>query len=188
MTEADDERLFNDERLLAGLSRGDDEAFAAVYDRFGVALFRVARALLGSHQTAEDCVQEVFVGLVRARHTLPRIKNLRAYLFTALRHGVARAAERGRRLPMRRLEVDAELPEPVSDADRDGTVFEAEMLQAALARLPAEQREVVVLRISGELTFVEIAATLGIPPNTAASRYRYALEKVRQTLREERHV
>ena len=51
MTEADDERL------LADLSRGDEQAFAAVYDRFGAALFRVARALLGSHQAAEDCVQ-----------------------------------------------------------------------------------------------------------------------------------
>jgi RNA polymerase sigma-70 factor (ECF subfamily) len=182
MTEADDERL------LAGLSRGDEWAFAAVYDRFGAALFRVARALLGSHQTAEDCVQDVFVGLVRARHSLPAVRNLRAYLFTALRHGVARQADRARRLRARTLDEQAELPQPAAASPHDAAVLDAAVLERALKRLPAEQREVVVLKISGGLTFAEIAATLDIRPNTAASRYRYALEKLRQTLQEDRHV
>ena len=61
----------------------------------------------------------------------------------------------------------------------------AQLLQDALKRLPAEQREVVTLKIWGELTFAEIAGALEIPANTAASRYRYALEELRKLTKEE---
>jgi DNA-directed RNA polymerase specialized sigma24 family protein len=60
-------------------------------------------------------------------------------------------------------------PAPGSDDD----------LAAAVASLPGEQREVIALKIDGGLTFAEIAAVTGTSPNTAASRYRYALEKLR---------
>ncbi len=57
-----------------------------------------------------------------------------------------------------------------------------EQIQSAVKRLPQEQAEVVVLKIWEELTFAEIADILGESPNTAASRYRYALEKLSRTL------
>lgn len=60
----------------------------------------------------------------------------------------------------------------------------ARLLQDALKQLPTVQREVVMLKIWGELTFAEIAEALDIPPNTAASRYRYALEELRKLTRE----
>jgi RNA polymerase sigma-70 factor (ECF subfamily) len=56
-------------------------------------------------------------------------------------------------------------------------------LTAALAELPADQRAVVQLKLWGELTFEQIAAALELPPNTAASRYRYGLDKLRAHLR-----
>jgi RNA polymerase sigma-70 factor (ECF subfamily) len=55
-------------------------------------------------------------------------------------------------------------------------------LERALDRLPVEQREVVALKLEGRLTFEEIGAALAISPNTAASRYRYALERLRDAL------
>jgi RNA polymerase sigma-70 factor (ECF subfamily) len=60
----------------------------------------------------------------------------------------------------------------------------ARLLQEALHRLPAPQRDVVTLKIWGDLTFAEIAAALEIPPDTAASRYRYALEELRRLTKE----
>lgn len=57
-----------------------------------------------------------------------------------------------------------------------------QLIQSALARLPAAQREVLVLKIWGELTFDAIARELDIPLNTAASRYRYALAALRQEM------
>src|SRR5262250_753714 len=83
-----------DEQLQAGLVAGHDKALAALYDRFGPSLFRVAWTLLRSRPDAEDAVQEVFLGLVRSRALLGRVENLRAYLFSALRHATARLAAR----------------------------------------------------------------------------------------------
>ena len=54
------------------------------------------------------------------------------------------------------------------------------MIQMAMAELPPEQREVITLKIWGELTFAEIGQTLGIPANTAASRFRYGLSELRK--------
>ena len=76
--------------LIQGLIQGREEAFATLYDRLGPPLFRVALALLGSRHDAEDAVQDVFVGLVRARAGLAKVENLRAYLFTSLRRAAAK--------------------------------------------------------------------------------------------------
>jgi RNA polymerase sigma-70 factor (ECF subfamily) len=59
---------------------------------------------------------------------------------------------------------------------------QASRLERAVQALPPEQQELIALKIDGALTFAEIAAVLGISPNTAASRYRYALEKLRASL------
>jgi len=69
---------------------------------------------------------------------------------------------------------------PASDPDE--AAFRDE-LSTALAELPAEQRAVVHLKLWEGLTFEQIAEALGIPPNTAASRYRYGLDKLRERLR-----
>ena len=72
-------------------------------------------------------------------------------------------------------------PQPGEDADR------RQEIESALQRLPASQREVLVLKIWNELTFEQIGATLEIPPNTAASRYRYALAALSKELKPSCH-
>jgi RNA polymerase sigma-70 factor (ECF subfamily) len=81
-------------------------------------------------------------------------------------------------------ERSASEPQPLfqSEADPDTAEF-ALRVQAALDELPPEQRSVAHLKLWQGLTFEEIAATQGIPLNTAASRYRYAIEKLRTLLR-----
>jgi len=167
--------------LAAALAAGHVSAFAEVYDRFGPALFRAAAALLRCRAEAEDAVQDVLVGLARARHDLTRVTNLRAYLFAALRHAANRRAAVRRR---HRTEPLADAAEPVSlpTAPADGR---GERLDQAVRALPPEQREVLALKVDGGLTFVEVAAALGLSPNTVASRYRYALDKLRAALGEE---
>lgn len=166
--------------LLADLAAGRDEAFATLYAREGAALYRVAFALLRSRPDAEDVVQEVFVGLAQARATLASVGNLRAYLFTALRHAAAKAAARRR---ANRLEPlvnrDVAAPEPPALA-----VAPAARLERALAALPPDRREVLALKIDAGLTFREIGDVLGVSPNTAGSRYRYALAELRDALGE----
>jgi RNA polymerase sigma-70 factor (ECF subfamily) len=168
----------SDRNLMQRLAEGQEQAFAALYDQLGPPLFRVARALLGCPTDAEDAVQEVFVGLLRARDALPRVTNLRAYAFASLRSAAGRIAARKKpRQPADLLDVPA--PEPRGlNAEQDAT------LERALGSLPAQQRELIALKIDGGLTFAEIAVCLGISPNTAASRYRYALEKLRAAFEE----
>jgi RNA polymerase sigma-70 factor (ECF subfamily) len=161
-----------DDDLRRGLAAGAADAFARLYDRFAPVLFRTAWGLLGSTEEAEDAVQDVFVSLMRARSNLPAVADLRAYLFAALRHAAAKRRTRQRPAQPLPDELPAR-PEPPSPDEELGL---------ALRRLPAEQREVVVLKVDGGLTFAELAAVLGISPNTAASRYRYALAKLRDLM------
>jgi RNA polymerase sigma-70 factor (ECF subfamily) len=167
-----------DDPLKQALAEGREEAFAALYDQFAPSLFRVAVSLLGSRHDAEDAVQEVFIGVVRARTGLPNVENLRAYLFAALRRTALRLAVVRRECPLSPEKLLSLSAPQAENADSDAGL----RLERALRTLPAEQREVVALKIDGGLTFAEIAAVLGISPNTVASRYRYALEKLRAAL------
>ena len=167
--------------LLLGLAAGNERAFAALYDRFAARLYRVALAMLGRPEDAEDAVQEVFTAMVRSRRGLTEVRDLEAYVFTALRRAATRLAVRRARQP---VVSDTAAGEAVSREDRPGSSNpHDERLQRALGALPPEQREVIVLKIDGQLTFGQIAQAMGISINTAASRYRYALEKLRRALR-----
>jgi RNA polymerase sigma-70 factor (ECF subfamily) len=161
--------------LVTALATGQPEGYAALYDRLGVSLFRVARTMLRDSGDAEDAVQDVFVQLVRNRQRLLAVQNLDAYVFGVLRYTVGRRI-RQQRGELRKLQglaaaTHASAPHAVDDH-----------LELALSSLPAEQREVIALKVDGDLTFAQIAEVLQVSPNTAASRYRYALEKLRRIL------
>jgi RNA polymerase sigma-70 factor, ECF subfamily len=169
-----------DEALLAGLAAGDPRAFESLYDRFGGRLYTTARGMLDHPQDAEDAVQEVFVALVRSRQRLVQVVDLNAYLFAALRRAAGRCAARRRRYPP--LSGASLRDAPARQAVEDCRAAE---VRRAMAALPRRQREVLALKIDGQLTFTEIARVMGTSANTAASRYRYALEKLRRLLKRE---
>ncbi|MCE9629437.1 MAG: sigma-70 family RNA polymerase sigma factor [Planctomycetia bacterium] len=166
--------------LADSLAVGDPAAFAALYDRLAIRLFNTARTLT-STADAEDIVHDVFVDLARSRERLNQVVDLEAYVFTMLRHAVSR---RRRRVAIDRKAMDR----IAAERARNGSGSESppqlpdDELAAAVAALPAEQREVIALKITGGLTFAAIATVTNTSLNTAASRYRYALEKLRATL------
>ncbi|GIX01267.1 MAG: DNA-directed RNA polymerase sigma-70 factor [Thermogutta sp.] len=167
--------------LLARFRDGDPTALAELYDRFAGRLYRVAFRMLGEHALAEDAVQEVFLGVLKVRHRLGTLEDLSAYLFCCLRRAAARlqaVRHRDQRTECDRFHNSA----TCTPEGQHGETIWSETVLRALQRLPSEQQEVVLLKIDGELTFAEIATVLGISPNTAASRYRYALQKLRQYL------
>jgi RNA polymerase sigma-70 factor (ECF subfamily) len=161
-------------RLGGRLAAGDPEAFAELYDRCAARMLAVARALTGSAADAEDAVQQTFLDLYRARRALGRAERPEAYAVSAVRNAALR-------LRSRRREEELPAREPVGE---QGLALEEgePALERALGRLPAEQRDVLALKIEGGLTFEEIGAALAISPNTAASRYRYALSRLRDAL------
>jgi RNA polymerase sigma-70 factor (ECF subfamily) len=170
------------DELLRRLGAGQEEAFAELYDRFGRRLFRAAHGMLGSHEDAEDVVQEVFVSLYRSRLSLTAVRDLETYLFACLRHAAGRHANRsGKR---RRAASAASQANSVAADGAEPNNMSGD-LKAALASLPPAQRQVIALKIDAGLTFAQIGDVLNISPNTAASRYRYALEKLRAAFREE---
>lgn len=170
------------DELLPGLAAGQEEAFVELYDRFGRRLFRAAYGMLGSREDAEDVVQEVFVSMYRARESLGAVEDLAAYVFAALRHAAVRHASHVRRWRRAGATVRETNPGPAQGAVSAETSAD---LEAAFGSLPPEQRQAVALKIDAGLTFAQIGAVLDISPNTAASRYRYALEKLRAALRGE---
>jgi len=162
------------------LAEGKPEAFAALYDAMGQRMLRVAATMLNSRADAEDVVQDVFVSLVRSRQRLTQVVDLEAYVFAALRHAIGLRAIRQKTENRHFAELTAQ------QREQTGRANDSPDLESALAALPAEQRQIVTLKIDGQLTFAQIGEVLAINPNTAASRYRYALEKMRAALEKDK--
>ena len=144
------------------------DVLGEVFDRYGPLLYRFLCGFTGSREDAEDVLQNVFVNL--ARRGIGKISDLRSYLWTAARNE-ARSLGRRPRLPYL-------VPRDGHPAD----ALEQESVERSLASLPDEQREVVLLHALEGLTFAEVASTLSISPETAASRFRYAREKLKGIL------
>jgi len=159
----------------------DDESWRDWFQHYGPKLLLCARQWTRSLADAEDVVQEAFVRFWRHQRKLGG--EPQALLFTSVRRAATDLARRNARRSAReeRAEGGRELLEPVFEIPQEGDDRRSD-IETALRGLPPEQREVLVLKIWGELTFEQIATQLRIPPNTAASRYRYALAALREAL------
>lgn len=159
----------------------DEQAIAELYDQYGKRLFRTAMAILGRSADAEDAVQEVFVSLVRVRQRLDGVDDLAGYLFAALRN----AAIQIQRKQRRRSETNAQMGLEHWSSPPGEKIPESEVREElfwAMSQLPHEQREVVAYRLAGELSLAKIAEITETKVQTVASRYRYAIEKLRLLL------
>lgn len=157
--------------MLAGKDKNDwNDWLAKEAARFLI----FAKQQTRCRQDAEDVLQEALVETWQRAGGRPE----NALVFATIRRRAIDLARRNQRRSQREQHHDSEPFFIHPGHDRDTTA----LLEQAVSRLPAAQREVVTLKIWGELTFVEIAATLEIPQGTAASRYRLALEALRETL------
>ena len=121
----------------------------------------------------------VFVRIVRKRNKLAKARCLDAYVYRIARNEACRCIRRRSR---DRREKVADDPWLVVCESHNEPSDLAERLQAALARLPQAQREVIVMKIYRQKTFLQIARLLDLPQSTVASRYRYGTEKLRVLL------
>ena len=153
-----------------------------IHDEHVAAMFRHGMTVLRDEAATRDVLQDVFVKLAEGRAGEADVRNERSYLLRMVHHA---ALDLLRRRKVRQEHVEkagrgGDLFEPVEDPDREAY---RRRLEEALAELPEEQRVVVVLKLWQERTFEEISGICGIPLNTAASRYRYGLDKLRALLR-----
>ena len=173
-----DEQLA-DNVIRRALLRKDPTGIELMWDRYASDLLAYLRSSLCSRHDAEDVLQIVFVRIVRKRHRLAQARCLDAYVYRIARNEAVRWIRQGKRAEVAKEMDDAWLVVP---NDRDSTGDLRERLQAALARLPQAQREVIVMKIYRQKTFREISSLLDLSQGTVASRYRYGMEKLRTLL------
>lgn len=145
-----------------------------LYRQHGSSLLLYASAITGERSRAQDMVHQVFLKLLE-NGNLRQAVDVKAYLFACVRN----AALNDLKTRQRDVAIDDEsawFNSPTSDDSEELS------LRRALYALPDDQRQVTILHLWGELTFSQIADHLGISSNTAASRYRYALSKLRQAM------
>jgi len=150
-------------------NRIDRDEIRKLYEHHSRGLFAYACSFVSSFASAEDALHQVFERMLRG--DLEIEGSPVPYLYRAVRNvALNQIRNRSREVKLEDSWLD-------SPSGMEQTGIE---LQSALQELPEEQREVIVLHMWGGLSFEEAAAALGISPNTAASRYRYGLSKLRE--------
>ena len=171
--------VIDDKILVWRFNRGSKDALRRIYEKYKDDLLGLAITLLRDRSLAEDVVHDVFVSFAGATGTFRLSGTLKGYLSTCVANG-ARDRNRlksGSNVGLEAAEaVDFDCDGPLEGAAR---CEEAQRLDNLLARLPYEQREVIVLHLHQEMRFREVAQALGVSINTAQSRYRYGMEKLR---------
>jgi RNA polymerase sigma-70 factor (ECF subfamily) len=175
--------MLKDMLLLWRFRSGDSAALAKIYADHRQNLLRIAAGLLNQTSAAEDIVHDVFVQLAQSPEKVRLRGNLRSFLATCVVNRVRNAHKATQRRRTGSLE---EAEAVVSDhPGPERWIVASEQfttLNNALAQLPYEQREVVLLHLQGEMKFRDIAKSQGVSINTAQSRYRYGLERLRSIL------
>jgi RNA polymerase sigma-70 factor, ECF subfamily len=177
--------MIEDELLKWRFRRGSREALARIYEKYVHLLLSIALGLLNDPHEAEDVVQDVFVSFAQGAAGFGLRGSLKAYLATCVVHR-ARDRVRSERVRQRQATGCAVTPLEADGPDQPLVYSErCERLSRALAELPYEQREVVVLKIKDSLKLRDIAKLQNVSISTAYGRYRYGLDKLRTLLHDE---
>ena len=175
----------SDEAVVALVARSDDTALAELYDRFGRVAYGLALRILRDEKLAEDAVQEAFLAAWRsADRFMPERGKASTWILTLVHR---RAVDLVRREEGRRADAlgDEQEPGPAESAEDDAWLrFERERVQAALRKLPDQQREALELAYYGGFTQSELAERLGQPVGTIKSRMFTGLARLRELLAE----
>jgi RNA polymerase sigma-70 factor (ECF subfamily) len=174
--------MLEDKLLVWKLKRGSSDALQRIYEKYKDDLLALAVSLSNDRSAAEDALHDVFVSFVRYADSLQLRTSLRSYLLSCIANRVRNINRAGLRQT-----VEPEQAETV-DSDYDGpepAAMSTELfrhIDKALAQLPYQQREVIILHLQSGLKFRTIAESQGVSINTIQSRYRYGLDKLRSIL------
>ena len=174
--------MIEDKILVWKFNRGGKNAFSRIYEKYKDDLLGLAVTLLRDRSIAEDVVHDVFVSFAGAVGAFHLSGTLKGYFSTCVAN---LARDINRRMAGRNVGPDVTgRTDSVSDGPLEYAIDceQTGRLNNLLARLPYEQREVIVLHLHQEMRFREIAEALGVSINTVQSRYRYGLKKLRSLL------
>jgi len=172
-----------DKLLVFQCKRGSREALTRIYEKYKADLLLLALALLNDKTAAEDVVHDVFLSFVRSLDQFRLTGSLKGYLLTCTANH-ARNWNKAERVRLRGAGHTADPGEQSIEGPLEALACneQLELLSGALADLPFEQREALMLHLHGQMTFGAIARARQISTNTAKSRYRYGIDKLRSIL------
>ena len=175
--------MFEDWLLVYRFNRGNRDAFRRIYLKYRTELMKVAGALLNDQGAVEDILHEVFVAFAQQAGSFQLQGSLKAFLAVCVAN---RARDWNRRESRHATAGLDTMEEPICAQGQPHHPLLAQEraahIGAALAMLPFEQREVLVLHLQQGLRFRDIAALKALSVNTIMSSYRYALDKLRLSL------
>jgi RNA polymerase sigma-70 factor (ECF subfamily) len=175
----------NDEDLMLAYGAGDAAAFEALYSRHRGPLFRFLLRQLREHALAEELYQDVWQRVISARERYRPEAKFSTWLYQIAHNRLTdhwRAQAHRPTAPEDAMDRAEREPDPQTPERQLSAFEERRRLQLALEELPADQREVVLLRLEQELSLEEIGKITGVGRETVKSRLRYALDKLRHRL------
>lgn len=164
----------NIQTTMEVFGQNPEKGFELLYKDYSGPIFRYLRSSFSlSKEQAEDILQDVFMPWVKSPEKYAKVENPSAYLFTSARNAALK-------FKGAKTENPAEVESSVNSHD---THIEANlMISDALSELPNEQKEAVILKVWISMTFEEIAKLQQCTLQTAASRYRYAIAKLKELI------
>jgi len=167
---------------MARVRAGDTRAFTQLYERHGAVLLTFLTRLTGDRRLGEDLLQETFVRVYRSRGEYQATGRFRAFLFTIARRLVIDWRRRQNAMWLEDSETLETLQAPERAEDRAEARDLAERLEAALRRLPASQREIVLLSRYAALSADEVAQITGSTPGAVRVGLHRALRRLRKLI------
>lgn len=168
---------YNEKELLIAVSRGDETAFAVIYNHFKDSIYHTAKKITSSSISAEETVQDVFLKFWIRRENAPEIDNVKAYLHKVAENLIYDAAKR--------LQKIQSLPELIEDTVSatpaillEHKDFES-ILQNAISKLSPKQRETYILIKQQGLKRQEAAQVLKVSPETVKYNLEHAMRNIR---------
>jgi RNA polymerase sigma-70 factor (ECF subfamily) len=175
--------MIEDKLLIWKFKRGSSDALSRIYEKYKNNLLKIASGLSNDTAAADDIVHDCFVSLAQSPEKLRVNGNLKSYLATCVANRVRNA-----NLARQRRETTGlnDADPAVSNSKRpEQWIITGERLRQlndALAQIPYEQREVIILHLQAGMKFRAIAKSQNLSINTVQSRYRYGLDKLRSIL------
>lgn len=174
--------MLEDKLLVWKVKYGSQDALRRIYEKYKNCLLALAIALSNDKSVAEDAVHDVFVSFAQFAGKLQLRNSLKSYLSTCIANRVrdlnwAKPQQTTRLDEAEFVRANSNTPEQLAVSAE-----ESRRIGYAIARLPYEQREVIVLHLQGGMTFKAIARSMDVSINTVQSRYRYGLDKLQSVL------
>lgn len=169
----------SDHQLMLAVKNGDLDRLGQLFERYHVRLYNLFLRQLGERQTSEDLVQEVFLRMLKYRHTYRGEGRFTTWMYTIARNvraDLLRRAARKNDFTHEIEELVSVAPDPAELSQRAGRY---ENLYRALGRLSDEKREVIELSRFQGLKYEEISEILGCPVGTIKARVFHAIRELR---------